>query len=263
MGVEVQGTRLSLPRAPEHAHDFYLLSPAIMKDPPKNIHAWKVVAGLQTDPLPGKLRRDPSESDEVISLASRFTNFCSLFSVIAVTFGSAAPCAASDDATQTSSEFGIFAGKGAKILGSSDVRAGGGLSYAFAKPEPKFRIGRTRAQLVWQGYVDYTDSIGVIRPRDPSYAAGGIAYARWWGKPFSRGPQFYSELGEGLQYATRPSYDLPSEINSTPILGFGVALPLIGRDWLVGVRLLHASNAGFVSPNRGQDEIFLTVAVSL
>jgi hypothetical protein len=184
-----------------------------------------------------------------------------IFSLLALLLASAA-FAQQNSATETSREFGFFAGKGAKILGSEDIRAGGGLSYAYAKPEPRFKIGAVHAQLVWQGYADYTDTVGGIRPRIANYAAGGIAYARWWGEPFAHGPKFYSELGEGLQIANRPTYDLPSDINSTPIAGVGLALPILNHEWLVGVRLMHISNAGLATPNRGQDELFLTVAVS-
>jgi hypothetical protein len=69
------------------------------------------------------------------------------------------------------------------------------------------------------------------------------------------------DLGEGLQYATRPTYDLPSEINSTPILDLGTAVHIGRQDALFGIRFLHISNAGFVSPNRGQDEFFITAGI--
>jgi hypothetical protein len=189
--------------------------------------------------------------------------FVCRFALVTFTLALAAFGFASDDASQTSTEIGFFAGKGAKILGSSDIRAGGGLSYAYAKPEPRFKFGRgIRAQLVWQGYVDYTNSIGYIHPRYSTFATGAIAYARWWGQPFSHGPKLYTELGEGLQIASQPTYDLPSDMNSTPILGVGFAVPFAAHDCLFGVRLLHISNAGFVSPNRGNDELFFTAAIS-
>lgn len=169
--------------------------------------------------------------------------------------------ASAQDPSGSSHDLFVFFGKGAKILGSSEIRDGGGIAYASARNEPRFRIDRGRAQLVYEGYVDYTDSDGAIRPNESSYAAGGIAYARWWLRPLASDPRFYVDLGEGLQIATRTTYDLPSEINSTPILDLGVAFRIGHEDGLFGVRFLHISNAGFVSPNRGQDEFFLTAGI--
>jgi len=155
----------------------------------------------------------------------------------------------------------IWGGKGAKILGSGDVREGGGLSFDFARREPHFSFKSVPAQLVYEGYVDYTDSVGSIHPRESTYATGGLAFARWWVRPL-RFVSFYADLGWGFQVATQPTYDLPSDINSTPMLDLGTALPMgKSQQLLLGFRFLHISNAGFVTPNRGQDEFFFTAGI--
>ncbi len=169
--------------------------------------------------------------------------------------------ASAQDMFAPSHSFSLWFGKSAKILGSSEVRAGGGVSYDYARPEPRFKFGGVRAQIVYEAYLDYTDTVGAIRPREATYAGGGLGFARWWGRPFKVGPAFYADLGWGLQVATRPTYDLPSEVNSTPMFDIGAALPAGREQILLGIRFLHISNAGLVPPNRGQDQFFFTAGV--
>jgi hypothetical protein len=161
----------------------------------------------------------------------------------------------------SSHDLSLWFGKSAKVLGSEDIRSGAGLSYSSARVEPRFKCAGVRAQLVYEGYVDYTDTAGVIRPRVSSEAAGALAYARWWGRPFKVGPAFYADFGWGLQAATRPTFDLPSDFNSTPMVDIGTAVPAGREQVLLGVRFLHISNAGLATPNRGQDELFLMAGV--
>lgn len=152
-----------------------------------------------------------------------------------------------------------FLGESELIFGSEDGRFGGGVSYGFGRPEKRFQIGDLAAQLVYEGYVDHTQSGGGQgTPPNSTFAVGGLAYARWrW--PVDRfGNGVYADFGWGLQFADQPTLDLESQLNSTPILDFGGSLKDGHAEYLLGLRFLHISNAGFVKPNYGQNELFVT-----
>jgi hypothetical protein len=153
-----------------------------------------------------------------------------------------------------------FFGQSEIIFGSEDGRFGGGLSYAYGHPEKRFQLGQIPAQLVYEGYVDHTQSDGGSGfPANATLAFGGLGYARWrW--PVDRiGNGVYLDFGWGLQFANRPTLDLDSRLNSTPVLGFGGVYKDGHKEYLIGLRLLHISNGGTVRPNYGQNELFLTL----
>jgi len=155
-----------------------------------------------------------------------------------------------------------FLGKSMIMLGSEDVRFGGGLSYAFGRPEKRFQLGQIPAQLVYEGYVDATHSNGAngCSPNS-TIAVGGLAYARWrW--PLDRhGNSMFFDLGWGLQLADEPTVDLSSDLNSTPVLDIGGIHRAGKLEYLAGLRVLHISNAGTDRPNYGQNELFLMFGV--
>ena len=156
----------------------------------------------------------------------------------------------------------LFYGESAMIFGSEDVRVGGGLAYAYGQPEKRFTRGAISGQLVSELYGDYTQSNGSQGyPPDWSIAFGGLAYARWRWPVDQHGNGLYADLGWGLQYANKPTLDLESQFNSTPVGGVGAFFKYADRECLVGFRYLHISNAGFKPPNYGQNEMFFTVGV--
>lgn len=168
----------------------------------------------------------------------------------------------SDSLTRPSHYLIGFFGQSATILGSEDGRYGGGIGYAYGQPEKRFKMGGALAQLVYEGYVDHTESDGSnTYPANATVALGGLAYARWrW--PLDReGNGFYTDLGWGLQFANQPTLDLDTRLNSTPVLDFGGTIKDGHTEYMVGIRYLHISNAGTDRPNYGQNEFFFTVGI--
>lgn len=94
-----------------------------------------------------------------------------------------------------------------------------------------------------------------------TYAIGGLAYGRWFWPHDELDRKMFFDLGWGFQYASHPTFDLDTRINSTPILGFGALFPMGPREFLLSLRLLHISNGGTDKPNRGQNEILLIMGV--
>ena len=153
-----------------------------------------------------------------------------------------------------------FYGRSQLIFGSEDNRFGGGIAFGYGRPEPRFANGSIAAQMVYETYVDHTQSPGGggIAPNS-TFAGGVLAYSRWLWPTDQYGNGVYADLGWGFQVATETTLDLESIFNSTPVLGFGGIFKDGNHDYLVGIRYLHISNAGFVKPNYGQNELFLTI----
>jgi len=150
------------------------------------------------------------------------------------------------------------------MLGSEDVRGGYALSYGYGRPEPKFRAGQIPAQLVYEGYVNHTQSAGVDPIRgDDTFAYGALAYSRWRWPLDKNGNGIYFDLGWGLQYASHPTVDLDTHINSTPIAGIGGAFKSGNREYLIGLRLMHISNGGTDRPNFGDNQLMLTFSIRI
>lgn len=153
-----------------------------------------------------------------------------------------------------------FAGRSIQIFGSEDGRFGGGLSYAYGQPEPRFSTGQIKAQLVYEGYIDHTESNGGSGfSRNATFGFGGLSYGRWRWPMDQYGNGVYFDLGLGLQLATQPTLDLESVLNSTPVMDFGGVFRDGHNEYLIGFRFLHISNAGTVRPNYGQNELFFTL----
>ena len=175
-------------------------------------------------------------------------------------------CAALADDTDprvTSSHYFMgFFGQSEIIFGSEDGRFGGGFSYAYGRPEKRFQMGEIPAQLVYEVYIDHTQSDGGAGfPPNYTLATGVLGYSRWRWPMDKDGNGMYADLGVGLQAATRPTLDLESVVNSTPVGDIGGVYKDGHREYLIGLRFLHISNAGFVKPNYGQNEVFLTLGV--
>jgi len=158
---------------------------------------------------------------------------------------------------------GVFGGESALFFGSSDQRYGGGFSYSYARPEPKFHFLGMKSQFMLTGYVDHTYAIKDRPGDDPNYSAGFLASARWIVANHTANLAPYFDLGWGFQMADTATRDLPSELNSTPWAGTGIMFPVGKYEGMVGLRFVHISNAGTVKPNRGQDELFLTAELRI
>jgi hypothetical protein len=187
-------------------------------------------------------------------------NSMKLFACAALAVSAATAFA--QDPEENHHDVSVFFGKSAILLGSSDIRYGGGLSVSYGRYEPRFSSRFASAQLMYEGYLDNTRGNGESAPIDISYALGGLAYMRWVPRMSKSVPRPYFDFGWGFQYASRPTHDLPSEINSTPFGDLGIAIPAGPDEVLLGVRFLHISNAGLVRPNRGQDELFLIATLT-
>lgn len=147
----------------------------------------------------------------------------------------------------------VFGGASVTVLGSEQVRLGGGLSYAYARPDKRWTFDGARAQQVLEVYLDQTFLKRDYHSR--SNAVGFLIYGRY------RGSSAYFDAGIGLQVQSRTSDDVPTYVNSTPILGGGAIIHTQGHDYLIGARWLHVSNARTKNPDPGQNEIFLTFSV--
>jgi len=169
---------------------------------------------------------------------------------------SAVSTAQEDPRTAPSKYVYGFFGQSALILGSEDNRYGGGIGFGYGKPERRFRYKTLPAQLVVEGYIDRTRSLSESRD---TTAFGVLAYSRWRFPVNERGWGIYFDAGWGLQYADKTTIDLDSHLNSTPMLGLGGAFPIGHREFLIGLRFLHISNAGLRGSNQGQNELFLTL----
>lgn len=148
---------------------------------------------------------------------------------------------------------GAMLGRSELILGSEDLRQGFGIALGYGKPEPRFRYRDVPAQLVLMAYYQSTKGDGAPRYAD---AYGALAIARYRFRSNGK-VGAYLDLGWGLQATNRTSIDLDSLVNSTPMVGFGAAIRNGSSEVLLGVGLLHISNAGLKGDNQGQNQLFL------
>lgn len=156
----------------------------------------------------------------------------------------------------------VFYDQSALFLGSADQRYGSGIGFGYGKPEPKLRYGEIVSQVVYEAYVDQTGSLSRfdIGNRN-TLGVGGVALGRWFWPKDSAGRSMFFDLGMGVQYASHTTFDLDSEVNTTPILGIGALFPSGSREYTLGLRLLHISNGGTHKPNHGQNEILFMLGV--
>ena len=156
---------------------------------------------------------------------------------------------------------GGFLGESIPILGSDETRRGFGICVEYERPEPKFVFPKGVGDLVWEGYIEstYGGPDGGNR-RDRLNALGILAMARWRWHQSQRSLAFFTDLGWGFVIGNRTTVDLDSQVNSTPLLDFGIALGPRQREWLVGLRFLHMSDAGLKGRNQGQNQVHLFVA---
>lgn len=184
------------------------------------------------------------------------------FSFCAVILSISSLAASQQDFRQQPSWYlGGFVGQTGSFLGSKDIRRGGGINVAHEMPERRFRWGSTRAKLVTELYIDRSYSLN--KTISPNTEDGGfLVMGRWFGRHDKSGQGFFASAGWGLQYANRKTTDLNSTWNSTPVLEVGTTLPMGNQEFAVGLRYLHASNAGLAGGgNRGSNRLLLTFGV--
>lgn len=156
------------------------------------------------------------------------------------------------DAVPPSHYFHFYMGQSKRILGTDEVREGVGFAYGFGRDDPQLRAGHLRAQLVH--VVHYMHGYGFMDKKITN-SVGYTATARYRLRTTSS-MSIYGDIGWGLEFSDRLSPDIDSHLNSTPMLGLGVAFPRPGGELMLGVGWFHASNGGTVKPNHGQNYLF-------
>ena len=142
------------------------------------------------------------------------------------------------------------------ILGSSDVRTGGGFSLAVGRRDPKLRLLRKiEGELIYEGYYVETNTSHTTTafPADTSRGYGFLATARYrW--QFRPDTNLFADIGFGIQFTDHNSQDLRLNNNTTPTVGFGVEFRTSPKEsFILGSRVLHASNGGRTHPNPGEN----------
>jgi len=137
-----------------------------------------------------------------------------------------------------------------------ESRNGGGFSLAVGRKDPKLRLLRKiEGELIWEGYYveTRTKNPSTQYPYQDTQAFGVLATARYrW--QFRSDMNFFADIGMGIQFVNHSSPDLPLANNTTPVLGGGMEFRTNEKSsFLIGTRILHASNAGRQSPNPGQN----------
>ena len=142
------------------------------------------------------------------------------------------------------------------ILGSSDIRTGGGFSLAVGRGDPKLRLFRSvEGELIYEGYyVETNTSHPTVQfPAVSTQAFGFLTTVRYrW--QFRPDMNFFTDVGFGIQFSNHSSVDLRLTNNTTPTLGIGMEFRTSNSESiLIGTRVLHASNGGRTRPNPGEN----------
>ena len=158
----------------------------------------------------------------------------------------------------------FFAGPSFRSFGSEDPRQTSGVNLQWEKVEPRLRWWRAPGRLLYEVYGTHSYSGGVEHETaTTTIAFGGLVSMRYNLSPNSQAIVPFAELGLGLQYADKRSHDLPSKLNSTPSLGFGVHYRVLNQPWTASVRWFHISNAGTLGKakhlNRGQNQLLFSI----
>lgn len=146
------------------------------------------------------------------------------------------------------------------FLGSEDPRSAHGIGIGHIRHTPFWlHHGKSPSDLWTQLYYHRSTSPG-FRGRRPNGtdAIGLLTTVRYWA-PVSKDVRAYFEIGGGLHYTDMRTEDIPSRLSTTPVFGLGFSFRTANGDLLVGARLLHISNAGFVGSNQGQNQLLVTV----
>lgn len=150
------------------------------------------------------------------------------------------------------------------VLGSQDERTGFFVHYQAVRPEKRLTLWGKNLKLALETNISYSYGGGWrFRHRDQALSVGIAAIAKYEViGPSRRGSYF--EMGWGLNYASRRTWDLNTLLNSTPLLGAGITFPY-RQDSVgyLGLRVFHISNAGTYGSNQGQNQLCLFTAFRL
>lgn len=153
----------------------------------------------------------------------------------------------------------FFGGNSFRVFASQDVRTNYGFGIAWSKPEPHFKWRHGPAELVFETYYEHSNGKNFGLRGTSTEALGAIWYARF--RFPSRSLNLFLDIGEGAQLSTSESFDLGTRLNSSPMIGFGFTIRQGSQETLVGLRLLHLSNANLNSENRGQNQVLFYTSV--
>ena len=109
-------------------------------------------------------------------------------------------------------------------------------------------------------YYEHSSSGG--RKGNPSipsstYEALGYLFGARYNWQWPHDLRLYFDIGWGAQFESNRTRDLTSRVNSTPFCDLGTWVRVGQQDFSISLRYLHISNAGFVKPNLGQNQLFL------
>ncbi len=180
---------------------------------------------------------------------------CALFAIAPVA------AAAQESDAGPSSYVSLFGGRTARILGSSEIRTDFGLGIAWQKFEPQFKWRYGPSQLVTEAYYEHSNGEDLVYRGRTTDAVGGLWYARF--RFGSHSLNLFSDLGVGIQLSSSETYDLGTRLNTSPMVGVGFAIRHGNQETLVGLRLLHLSNANLNSKNKGQNQILFYLGAKL
>ena len=147
---------------------------------------------------------------------------------------------------------GAYDGIAALMLGSNEKRVGAGLMFEYGENYPFLRFRKYPGEFIFEftigeskgnGYLKY----GPNRRVDVSI----LPMARWRGRP-KDGRSLFIDLGLGL-FFRNPTADVNSFISTQPTIDIGIDFHQGRHEWLAGLRLRHASNAGTKGPNAGEN----------
>jgi hypothetical protein len=155
----------------------------------------------------------------------------------------------------------FYTARSQRILGSEDSRTGGGFSLAVGRRDPKLRMGNLNGELVWEGYLMQTNSLGVNGdPPNTIFAFGVLASSRYrW--QFRNDVNIFADVGFGVQWVDHSSTDLPLAFNTSPTIALGLEFKSGTGAFQVGTRLFHVSNGGRQNPNPGQNYLQFFVGI--
>ncbi len=149
------------------------------------------------------------------------------------------------------------------ILGSQDLRSGLYISYQTQRPEPRFTFHGHKLDLALEYGFAYSFGGGwESQPHDQTAAINIMGLAKY--EVVSKfGAGYYVELGWGLHYASEATFDLDLRLNSTPVTGLGFITGNSRGLRAFGLRYYHISNAGFKTPNQGQNQLMFLTSFAL
>lgn len=160
----------------------------------------------------------------------------------------------------TSWSFHVSGGTTLHTLGAATrANALAGIQFSWVQPH-LFRAGRHKSTIVQELFYEHSQWRSKNSPSNYN-GVGYLAGLRYdWGVGSYK---VYTGFGSGFFYAPAPSEDLPARLNFSPYIDAGVVIPNGKHPVSLGLRFLHHSNGGTVSPNPGQNQLFFDVGIRL